>query len=407
MVAGGEGVLTVAVRMKVSPEPAAVELLKRYRDALNYAVRMVIEHSALTLNKAHVLLYKTLRETYGLPSRAAQDCYREAIVLAKSWLKNPNRGKTPSIKTLRMWLTYQQGYRIKDGYVELAGGIKLPILGWDRRYDGYPNREARLVFRHGKMYLMVTKQVPRPEKYQPEGVLAIDVNEKKVVVGNSHAEERIETSIERALHLKILAENLQKKYSAPKYDAWLRRRKIRRRIAHFHRKARKIVEDWARKTSHRVAEKAKQMRYAVAREDLTRLVDALRKLPRSHKVALLMLGYRRLGWWLDWQTEKCGVPIVVVNPRGTSTACPRCGVKLKEVGRRRMRCPKCGFEGDRDSIAIINIERKALAKMGGSLATPTAPQMTDVAPNRWGEPVSRPKGTLALQGGKEVSTDSK
>jgi len=38
--------------------------------------------------------------------------------------------------------------------------------------------------------------------------------------------------------------------------------------------------------------------------------------------------------------------------------------------------------------------------MGGSLTTPTAPQMTDVIPNRWGEPVSRPKGTL--QGGEEV-----
>ena len=36
--------------------------------------------------------------------------------------------------------------------------------------------------------------------------------------------------------------------------------------------------------------------------------------------------------------------------------------------------------------------------MGGSLATPTAPQMTDVAPNRCGEPVNRSKGTFAHLG---------
>ena len=42
------------------------------------------------------------------------------------------------------------------------------------------------------------------------------------------------------------------------------------------------------------------------------------------------------------------------------------------------------------------------AKMGGSLATPTAPQMTDVNPNRCAEPMSPLKGTLALQGGEEV-----
>uniref|UniRef100_A0A7C1E2T4 Uncharacterized protein n=1 Tax=Fervidicoccus fontis TaxID=683846 RepID=A0A7C1E2T4_9CREN len=46
------------------------------------------------------------------------------------------------------------------------------------------------------------------------------------------------------------------------------------------------------------------------------------------------------------------------------------------------------------------------AVMGGSLATPTAPQRTDVSPNRCGEPVSRPKETLALQGGEEVRSSS-
>ncbi|MEM1605405.1 MAG: hypothetical protein QXW41_04105, partial [Fervidicoccaceae archaeon] len=38
----------------------------------------------------------------------------------------------------------------------------------------------------------------------------------------------------------------------------------------------------------------------------------------------------------------------------------------------------------------------------GSLATPTAPQMTDVNPNRCGEPVNPLGGTPTLQGGEEV-----
>ena len=315
MVAGYAGALTATVRVKVSPEPAAVELLRRYRDALNYAIRMVIEHKALTLSKAHALLYKTLKEAYGLPSKVAQDCYREAIAIAKSWLKNPNKGKTPTVKTLRMWLTHGSGYRVKDGYVEIIGGIRLPVVGWDRRYDGHPNREARLVLRRGEMYLMISKQIPRPEKYQPEGVLAVDVNEKQVVVGNSRVEERIETPVDRALHYKKLAERLQRKYSSSSYNAWLRRRGIRLRMAHFHRKAKNVLEDWARKTSCKIAKAAKQMKYAVAREDLTHLVDALRRLPKSHKTALLALGYRRLSWWLDWQAEKRGVPAVAVEPR--------------------------------------------------------------------------------------------
>jgi len=46
MPAGGEGELTVTVRMKVSPEPeqqrAVLDLMRRYRDALNYSVRAII-----------------------------------------------------------------------------------------------------------------------------------------------------------------------------------------------------------------------------------------------------------------------------------------------------------------------------------------------------------------------------
>jgi putative transposase len=63
-----------------------------------------------------------------------------------------------------------------------------------------------------------------------------------------------------------------------------------------------------------------------------------------------------------------------------------------------LRCPRCGFEADRDAIGKLNIRKKALKMLGikpsfgGVLAPLTAPQMTDVNPNRWGEPMNRPEG---------------
>jgi len=88
--------------VRVSPEPeqqrAVLDLMRRYRDALNYSVRAIIAGKALSLTKAHRLLYKELRERYGLPSRVAQDCYREAIAIARSWLRNPRKGNKPHSK---------------------------------------------------------------------------------------------------------------------------------------------------------------------------------------------------------------------------------------------------------------------------------------------------------------------
>jgi transposase, IS605 OrfB family, central region len=142
-------------------------------------------------------------------------------------------------------------------------------------------------------------------------------------------------------------------------------------------------------TSLEIAELAKRHQYAVAREDLTGLIEKLRELPRDHKVALLILSYRKLSFWIDWQCEKLGVPIIPVEPEQTSSICPNCSSRLKGIGYRRLKCPRCGLEEDRDRIAVLNIEKRALGLLGlsgGSLTAPTAPQMTDVFPNRCGEP---------------------
>jgi len=403
---GSEGFLTATVVVAVRPEPQAYELMRRYKMALQYAVNWVLDRSAVVktkkgkvkaktppLREVHAALYRVMIERYGLPAKIAQDCYRNALAVAKSWLSNGARGKRPVVKSAPVWLTPEKSYRIRGNYVHIAGGIRLEIVGMDRRYEGCEYKEARLVQRGGRMLLHISVRLPRPAQYEPRGVVAVDVNERYIYYGNSRQIGRVETAVERAERQRRLAERLQQKYSRPKYQAWKRRRGILSRIRHIHRRARNIVEDWARKTALKIVQAANAMRFAVAREDLTGLKEKMNQLSYEHRRKSVWMSYRRLVQWIDWQAAKRGVPVVVVDPRGTSTTCPRCGGKMEEVGYRYMRCPKRSFEGDRDVVAVFNIERRALSQMGGPLAAPTAPQMTDVAPNRWGEPVSRPGAT--------------
>ncbi len=51
--------------------------------------------------------------------------------IAKSWLRGPRKGRIPKVKTLGMLLTRNQGYRIRGGFVEIVGGCRLKIVGWD------------------------------------------------------------------------------------------------------------------------------------------------------------------------------------------------------------------------------------------------------------------------------------
>ena len=42
MASGGEGLLTISIDIRVSPEPGAIELLRRYNVALNYAINKIL-----------------------------------------------------------------------------------------------------------------------------------------------------------------------------------------------------------------------------------------------------------------------------------------------------------------------------------------------------------------------------
>jgi putative transposase len=280
--------------------PGAIELLKRYNVALNYAINKILRLDLRSIGSVHNALYRELREWFGLPSRTAIDCYRDALANANAWRNNPRKGRRPRVRKLSMLLHPGSGYRIEDGYVEIIGGIKLRIIGWDRRYDGYENGEARLVYRGDEMILWISKKIPRPEPYQPRDAIAVDINERKIVYGNDRINKERDTEIDEAHRWKKLAENLQKKYSSPRYTAWRRRKGILNRIRSYHRKARNILEDWARKTSLEIVVLAKRLGYAVAREDLTGLINSLRKIKnKDHRTKLTIMGYSRLGKWID------------------------------------------------------------------------------------------------------------
>jgi len=289
------------MRAKVEPTPELIELLKRYRDGLNLAIRWAVEEARAkgctpTLAEAYKALYEPLK-AMGLPPAIAQDCYREALAVVKAYLANGARGRMPVVKKLHMWLR-RDAYSVRDGYLHITGAYRAKIVGIEERYEGGKWKEARLVYRDGDMYLYIAVEIPRPTPPTPKGVIAVDVNERYVYYGNSQWVKKVETPVERAVRFRKLAERLVEKRSTTHHPPWRKGKELRVRIRHFYKRARDIVEEWARKTAVRVVEEAKRRSYAVAVEDLTGLVEAIRELPKEHRTKLMTLAYRRLLWWI-------------------------------------------------------------------------------------------------------------
>jgi len=113
MASGGEGLLTISIGMRVSPEPGAIELLRRYNTALNYAINKILSLDLRSVGRVHNALYRELREWFDFPSRTAIDCYRDALANAKAWRNNPRKGRRPRIRKLSMLLHPGSGYKVK------------------------------------------------------------------------------------------------------------------------------------------------------------------------------------------------------------------------------------------------------------------------------------------------------
>jgi putative transposase len=90
--------------MMVSPEPEAIELLKRYNTALNYAINRILRLDLRSVGRVHNALYRELREWFSLPPRTAIDCYRDALANANAWRNNPRRGRRPRVRKPSMLL---------------------------------------------------------------------------------------------------------------------------------------------------------------------------------------------------------------------------------------------------------------------------------------------------------------
>ncbi len=302
-------------------------------------------------------------------------------------------------------------YRLDLGRMEaVVHGVRARVVGWPRSlgfYRGWGRREARLVVRDGRLCLHVTVRRPWRRPGPSPRALAVDVNEHAVVAGDGSTLIRLPTRVRDALRLVEHAERLQARYSGPRRKAWLRVRGVRERIRRLYRRARSILEDWARQAAATLVKHARERGLdTIVLENLNGLRESLRRLPRGHRRALLLLGYRRLQYWIAWTAAKHGMAVVFLPPRGTSTTCPRCGARLHRLKGRLMQCPRRGLTIDRDEAAIQNLLRLHAERhgMGAALTRPTAPAMTDGNPSRAGEP-SPPQGEPSpLRGGEEVSS---
>jgi putative transposase len=388
-VRGEEPVVVEALKARALPEGSCdhlLEFLRLYRDAVQTVVdRIWGINKKLSRRKLHRLFYSDLVGR-GLRAHHA----KEAYVYAKSLVESArsNGGRKPVLRKLSARID-KYDYRLDLDNTTLTlklhsdHEVKLKlIISRDRveKYRGWSNYELVVKYEDGEFWVSVYfRRVVKPVK--PKTVMTIDLNFDNITLailtldGRLVKLKRFKTPHREILTHGIWIERIQRRY--PK--SWRFIKGVRKAIERHGERTRNISWDYSHKIGNLIAILALKYQSVVVLEDLEKLKENNKKDKRFNKKLGLWF-YRRIQFCIEYEARERDLEVVKIDPKGTSSKCPRCIGKLVEYEYRVLRCRKCGFIGDRDFIATLNLYRKFIkihSRCGAPGVAPNTPKPSE------------------------------
>jgi putative transposase len=356
----------------VAPErgEALLQFLKAYRDVVQYIVDKIWSLEKVPSTKQlHKMFYNELR-SLGFRAHHVSEIYKRAKEVVEATKKN--NGSKPVLRKLTARihpLDYRIDFSTKTLRVAVLNGQWVELkLKWYRYLDKYLDGswrvgEIQVSYRNNKIFVYITF-IKDAVLREPKAVMGVDINFSNITYTVIDLNSNLVTmgvipfkGLRRALHLKKLAEELQKRYPR----SWRSLKWVRRVRARWLRRARNIMND----SSHYIAKKivgiAKGYSALIVLEDL----EKLREKTNEDKLLweMQMWCYRRIQSYIEYKALIEGLKVIYVDPRGTSKISPN-GKQLRFINYRFV------VLGDvttsRDVVASWNIALRGLMQMRGS-----------------------------------------
>jgi IS605 OrfB family transposase len=334
--------------------------MERFNEACNYIANTAFNVRTANKIKLQKMVYYDVKERFKL---SAQMVVRAIAKVCEVYKRD--KDIKPVFKPFGA-VVYDQRILSWKGLdlvsiLTVDGRMKIPTILGDyhkARLDRIKG-QADLILIKDTFYLCPIVDVPEPERIKPTSALGIDLGIVNIATdsdGETHTGKQVNTI--RSKHAKLRS-NLQGCGS----------RSAKRHLNRLSGKERRFATNINHIISKRIVSKAKDTGRGIALEDLTgiRNQTTVRKAQRRQHNSW---GFRQLRNFIEYKAILAGVPVFLVNPRGTSHICPKCGIN--ERGNRPSRdkfvCSRCGLRGPADHIAAINIAARA------NVNTPIVPE---------------------------------
>lgn len=349
------GTMKLIAQVKLQPEPGQTELLRRTLETANAAANDVSEVAWDTQTfrqyDLHHVCYYDVRARFEL---SAQMVVRTIAKVADAYkLDRKTRrtfhphGSIAYDKRILAWKLAAQTVSIWT----VGGRQTIPFVAGERQLALLPfmQGEADLVYRRGAFYLHQVCEVDEPPAAEVDDFLGVDLGIVNIATdsdGTGHSSRAVNNVRHR--HRRLRA-RLQSKGT----------KSARRRLKQLAGKERRFATHTNHTISRRIVTAAQDTGRGIALEDLSGIRDRV-TVRRAQRATLHSWSFFQLRAFVEYKARLAGVPVVAVDPRNTSRTCPTCGHidKRNRPSQATFSCVSCGFSGQADHIAAINIGRR-------------------------------------------------
>jgi IS605 OrfB family transposase len=345
--------LTVKAKLQSSGEQRTKILatMQTFNAACTDISKTAYETKTYNKYKLQHTLYHRVREQYRLPAQLAIRAISKVVESYK-------------VEKKHLHLFYPHGAMIYDqrllGFkgldeVSLAtlwGRETVPMLiGSHLKHDQRRIRgQTDLIYVRNEFYLCIIIEQLEEPLLTPEGYLGVDLGIVKLATtsdGMMYSGEKVEEARARCAGLKS---GLQR---AETRSAKRHLRRLSGSEARFKRNTNHVI-------SKELVSVAKGTKRAIVLEDL-RGIRPRTTVRRGQRDRHSKWAFGQLRGFIEYKAKLSGVPVLKVDPRGTSRRCSKCGhtEKTNRVNQALFICHRCGYESNADINVAKNIQWRA------------------------------------------------
>ncbi len=376
---------TIVLKLR-SPGKAKREWLEqtaqRFRQGVQWGLEAALMAKTSNRGRIHAATYASIR-TLGLPSDYCRMAVNQAVQLARSHfgLRKRKAGKPAVIRSQGIGLGVN-AYRVVGTTLRVSTGVRgqylwLPLCVPARWRDRLPyvRGDARLFRRGEDWFVMLPLRMPtwctgvsRSRRGSSTAPTVRDGDGEPTLIGVDLGIVRLATArhprgvfVVNGRPVRHRREGFAAgrtgaarpdRESAP-LRARLQRHRRSDRVRAMKGKEQRWMSDLNHKVSRQLVSLAAQYPNPVLAFER---LDGIRHSKRYNRMVATW-AFRQLVDFVLYKAERAGVRVIFVDPRKTSRTCPRCGhaTRANRPEQSHFRCVACGYQGNADVVASLNI----------------------------------------------------